>query len=842
MICEIIPKNMWRYINSSENPADCASRGSTALHLTSLSLWWHGPEWLSQCNLKEHSEKPTYTTDIDLKKKNLEISELSVAKVLNKKSQILNLNPVLDSTGLLRVGGRLKNSNIDPEMKYPIIIPSQSKLAELIIDEAHELVFHGGAKLTAVRDDWRLIVYYDTYPYQEGTAALMKDIQYLKTICSMIKEQLTHCDGITLQLEHEFDEMKHYNDIVIMSNSFDTGAKRQRRGLIDGVGYVANSLFGLLDHRFAEKYEKDIDLLRENENHLFKLWKNQTSVVEAELNLMKRMESTMTKQHKIVNQKLNNLENSNLILKQKIQNASFISDFITSAFITNNLLYNLRRIQDFILDTVTNIYSGKLDFHLISPKQLRSELNLISAQLPSDLALPVDNFHFQDIYSLLKVKTKNTKKYLIIEIRIPLVERNIYEIFNLISIPRISNGSMETVIPTSNLVGINIQKDSYITISESDFQSCLNQNPTTMFCHIRNPIRHLKDDHDLCKTIPNTRICQTTFSPCRNHWRELSSPNKYYSFCCKECNIKLLCERQIKSTKVSNAGLLSVMEGCIIKTKDFQVYSHKRLSSNISISSEFEALEMSPINNIINISISKLQTHDLDSNSSEDIRQFEEIKRNIEILKQSETLSTKISYHDVHHYFIIYVLIAILVVLAIIAYWRRLRRRASAEPAVEAVTRSIEATSLPSPQPVKSDSVVSIPPKGFELILHIESSITTCGLVQDRNPSLEPPITYFRVVDRLGIGRGPKIEIIRGGLRHKYLVLRLQSIYGYPISVNVYVGCENKMQLKTIKKTSVVATTIKAITTDATTDLVEKLGPGSDASDTNSTAVPTTIE
>ncbi|CAF4882559.1 unnamed protein product [Pieris macdunnoughi] len=129
MICEIIPKNMWRYINSSENPADCASRGSTALHLTSLSLWWHGPEWLSQCNLKEHSEKPTYTTDIDLKKKNLEISELSVAKVLNKKSQILNLNPVLDSTGLLRVGGRLKNSNIDPEMKYPIIIPSQSKKA-----------------------------------------------------------------------------------------------------------------------------------------------------------------------------------------------------------------------------------------------------------------------------------------------------------------------------------------------------------------------------------------------------------------------------------------------------------------------------------------------------------------------------------------------------------------------------------------------------------------------------------------------------------------------------------------------------------------------------------------
>lgn len=33
---------------------------------------------------------------------------------------------------------------------------------------------------------------------------------------------------------------------------------RQRRGLINGVGYVAKSLFGVLDERFAEQYKKDI--------------------------------------------------------------------------------------------------------------------------------------------------------------------------------------------------------------------------------------------------------------------------------------------------------------------------------------------------------------------------------------------------------------------------------------------------------------------------------------------------------------------------------------------------------------------------------------------------------
>ncbi|KAI8432398.1 hypothetical protein MSG28_004796 [Choristoneura fumiferana] len=54
------------------------------------------------------------------------------------------------------------------------------------------------------------------------------------------------------------------------------------------------------------------------------------------------------------------------------------------------------------------------------------------------------------------------------------------------------------------------------------------------------------------------------------------------------------------------------------------------------------------------------------------------------------------------------------------------------------------------------------------------------------------PISYFRVVDRLGIGGGPHVEVTRGGLRHKYLSLRLTSPYNLPISVNIYVGCENK--------------------------------------------------
>lgn len=38
----------WRYVNSSLNPADCASRGITALNFLNSATWISGPQFLQQ--------------------------------------------------------------------------------------------------------------------------------------------------------------------------------------------------------------------------------------------------------------------------------------------------------------------------------------------------------------------------------------------------------------------------------------------------------------------------------------------------------------------------------------------------------------------------------------------------------------------------------------------------------------------------------------------------------------------------------------------------------------------------------------------------------------------------
>ncbi|KAL0838847.1 hypothetical protein ABMA28_016875 [Loxostege sticticalis] len=60
---------------------------------------------------------------------------------------VKSLHPFLDDQGLLRVGGRLQNSQIPYEQKHQIILHKESKVTELIIRSEHQRLFHAGPKL-----------------------------------------------------------------------------------------------------------------------------------------------------------------------------------------------------------------------------------------------------------------------------------------------------------------------------------------------------------------------------------------------------------------------------------------------------------------------------------------------------------------------------------------------------------------------------------------------------------------------------------------------------------------------------------------------------------------------
>ncbi|XP_055633802.1 uncharacterized protein LOC129774129 [Toxorhynchites rutilus septentrionalis] len=73
-----------------------------------------------------------------------EIFQLDSKREINNNSSLRQLQPFLDETRLLRVGGRLQLSEFNYESKHPILLPSHSTLTALILHHEHREQLHCG--------------------------------------------------------------------------------------------------------------------------------------------------------------------------------------------------------------------------------------------------------------------------------------------------------------------------------------------------------------------------------------------------------------------------------------------------------------------------------------------------------------------------------------------------------------------------------------------------------------------------------------------------------------------------------------------------------------------------
>ena len=68
--------------------------------------------------------------------------------VLKKSSSLRKLDPFLDEIGIIRVGGRLRNSVLNNSLKHPVILPRKGKLTTMVIRWVHSQVEHSGRNMT----------------------------------------------------------------------------------------------------------------------------------------------------------------------------------------------------------------------------------------------------------------------------------------------------------------------------------------------------------------------------------------------------------------------------------------------------------------------------------------------------------------------------------------------------------------------------------------------------------------------------------------------------------------------------------------------------------------------
>ena len=86
-IRKLAPSKLWKYVPTKQNPADIASRGTTATQLVENKMWWNGPEFLVKSNNEHWPSQPcSYQEDVsELKSPQISVTTSTVNIHTNSK-------------------------------------------------------------------------------------------------------------------------------------------------------------------------------------------------------------------------------------------------------------------------------------------------------------------------------------------------------------------------------------------------------------------------------------------------------------------------------------------------------------------------------------------------------------------------------------------------------------------------------------------------------------------------------------------------------------------------------------------------------------------------------------
>ncbi|KAJ8962292.1 hypothetical protein NQ318_018271, partial [Aromia moschata] len=88
-----------------------------------------------------------------------ELNNLKNKGTVDNKSKFLKLNPFIDDTGLIRVGGRIRYSNFALGKKHPLVLPEKHELSKLLVEHTHKKLLHAGPQsvLCSLRERYWII-------------------------------------------------------------------------------------------------------------------------------------------------------------------------------------------------------------------------------------------------------------------------------------------------------------------------------------------------------------------------------------------------------------------------------------------------------------------------------------------------------------------------------------------------------------------------------------------------------------------------------------------------------------------------------------------------------------
>lgn len=425
-------------------------------------------------------------------------------------------------------------------------------------------------------DAFNLVFYTDLQPFYHLKNSILHAIDSIYNITK--QSNISTFSATTAQLIHQ--------KALILENEQLVDAFRSKRFILcEFCGKINHYITGVMDAESARKYDDLINAVINQTIDQQQLLKNQSPIIESTLNFNK---NTFQKIENAVNYINNNQHAQNTTFDRIIRTLQAKTDIQAIIQDTQMAISEYNRLTAQIRRTFTDTHSGKIP-EMIPNNLLTEELKRISTILNINQQLPIDAQHVNalSIFKTASYKSTLYNQRIIVEINIPIAEREQFSLFKAIPIPITSNNNTFITAPFSTYFLLNADQTKYIAITrkQMDLGSLL-ANGEMLY----KPTSTIQlSDNGICewKIIKNPEPTSILSACIFTQWLSPNTiipilENKLLFISTKQpLNLLEKCKtNDFTLRRIRNSGTISLDPECSIKTNNVIIHSRKTITLN----------------------------------------------------------------------------------------------------------------------------------------------------------------------------------------------------------------------------------------------------------------------
>lgn len=536
-------------------------------------------------------------------------------------------------------------------------------------------------------DSYNMVYHIELSEYFKIRDIIEGSLTELTKLCKRVAE--SSCISLTHEIKIQLNFMlRDELDIRTYQQKLSNKTHSRSKRSWNWPGSVLHWAFGVMDADTAEAYDSKINEIINETSRIHNDIRDQTIFIKEFIDLNNNTQTELSIQFTKINQKLNSyIKSTNDKVKSQIEKTAF--NHAAQEMITILLLRIMehQRLSNQILGSLKNTASGQT-LQLIPITTLIKDLLTSSNSLSVSQMFPID-FRTENslhIFEHAKIRVSLFGTRLLIEIVLPIVERQSYTVYEIIPIPILFNNTTVIINPTTSLVLINNNGIEYIPLPPSEYEHAKTNSKNEK---IIKPSKNSQLDYtQSCELtiFMNPRkeiiqnLCDIKIIPTANYFISLNNNNLFFVTIVKPTIITEYCDgKSIQTHDITTNGKLSI--SCRITTNQISIRPRSTIKFEsdeiIVLSNRTNSLTMNTLSEILNtqnITFTEFEDDILVKDYSIDYSKLIDKADKFIEKKNIESKIEEIHYDQVNRSYFIYWLIGIAIVtiifcgLALVAY------------------------------------------------------------------------------------------------------------------------------------------------------------------------------